>query len=204
MVFGELEDGNVSRAGAGKSSRKRSSTASGRLALMGIPDRNSCRGWAEQQLLAGTKAKLWKTAGQRFQRFLGSRESRKSHSQLGWGVMQGTHLCHGTDCSQKVKPTLIHHPGFPAGPAGARCQLNQGRDWFSGCGVQNWAGYKSKAIATVRAWIVAFILFLGSLQSSFTPLDYLEKAFKVLLNKSLSSEKRRTFSEAGRCICARF
>lgn len=29
----------------------------------------------------------------------------------GW--CRGTHLCHGTDCSQKVKPTLIHHPGFP-------------------------------------------------------------------------------------------
>lgn len=45
MAFGELGEGNVSGAAAGKSWRRRSSTGSGRLALMaaglGIPDSNS-------------------------------------------------------------------------------------------------------------------------------------------------------------------
>lgn len=57
----------------------------------------------------------------------------------------------------------------------------------------SWVQKQSHSHCQTRGWIVSFLLVLVSLQTSFTPLDYLETALKVLLNKLLFSEKRTTF-----------
>lgn len=220
MRFGELKEGDVSRAVAGKSSRKWGSTTSGRLALMstelGIPDSNS---WQEFLLGLGWAATRgwYQRKGSENPQGSGSRipwvamERKECHSQPGFGDAAQQRLARDSEvlisvmaliAAKRSNPSSFIIPVFP-------CRISLGLVavkpeeeliFWVNTAEFSWAQKQSHSLCQTRGWIVSFILVLVSLQSSFIPLDYLETALKVLLNKLLFSEKRTTFSEEGRCI----